>query len=82
MEYNCLKSAIPSTWKKKLKENKMLNLMWNLIYTNDKHVTKDTSLSNFQFKVTHRILARNYNLKIWKIKETNVCNQCEEIDTI
>jgi hypothetical protein len=56
--------------------------MWKLIYTNDKHVTKDTNLKNFQFKVTHRILACNYNLKIWKIKENNVCNQCDETDTI
>ena len=49
--------------------------MWNLIYTNDSYLTKDTTLTNFQFKITHRILACNYNLKIWNMKETNIYMQ-------
>jgi hypothetical protein len=56
--------------------------MWNLIYVNSNHLTHDTSIMNMQFKITHRIIACNYNLKIWKIKETNTCNNCNDIDTI
>ena len=56
--------------------------MFNLIYVNDKGLTMDTSIQYFQFKITHIILACNYNLKIWKIKPTDQCNYCEESDTI
>ena len=41
--------------------------MWNRIYTNDIHVTSDTMKWNFQYKVTHSIIACNYNLKIGKL---------------
>ena len=58
------------------------NDMWKLIYTNDRHVTNDTYIQNFQFKITHRILACKYNLHIWKIKDNNKCETCQEIDTI
>jgi hypothetical protein len=54
-------------WNEKL-DFEIDDMMWKLIYTNDKHVTKYTNHTNFQFKVTHRILAFNYNLKICKIK--------------
>ena len=56
--------------------------MWKLIYTNDKYVTEDTDIRNFQFKITHRLLACNYNLHIWKDKTQNTCDYCQEIDTI
>jgi hypothetical protein len=56
--------------------------MFNLIYVNNIGLTKDTNITNFQYKVTHRILACKYNLKIWKIEADNTCNQCNEIDTI
>ena len=56
--------------------------MFNLIYVNGKELTTDTSIQNLQFKVTHRIMACNYNLKIWKIKPTDQCDYCQESDTI
>jgi hypothetical protein len=56
--------------------------MWKLIYTNDKYVTEDNHIRNFQFKITHRLLACNYNLNIWKIRTDNICNYCQEVDTI
>ena len=37
--------------------------MWQSIYTNHQSIS-DTILLNFQFKITHRLLACNYNLKI------------------
>ena len=33
-------------------------------------------------KITHRILACNYNLEIWNIRQNNRCDYCKEIDTI
>ena len=36
---------------------------------------------NLQYKITHRIMACNKNLHIWKIKPKNVCEYCNEIDT-
>jgi hypothetical protein len=56
--------------------------MWKIIYTNDKQVTQDTYVLNLQFKITHRIMACNKNLHIWKIRNNNVCDYCEEIDTL
>ena len=56
--------------------------MWKLIYTNDKYVTEDNHIRNFQFKITHRLLACNYNLHIWKIRRDNICDYCQEVDTI
>ena len=46
---------------------------WATIYTLNQHLTRDTKISNFQFKITHRLMACGYNLKIWKIKDNNIC---------
>jgi hypothetical protein len=56
--------------------------MWNLIFVNNLNVTNDTNVRNFQYKITHRIIACNYNLKIWKIKTNDICDFCIETDTI
>jgi hypothetical protein len=56
--------------------------MWKIIYTNNKYITKDTDILNFQFKITHRLLACNYNLKIWKVKNNDGCDHCQCVDTI
>jgi hypothetical protein len=56
--------------------------MWDIIYTKYQKIVKDTTLQNVQFKITHRILACNYNLEIWNIRENNRCDLCNEIDTI
>jgi hypothetical protein len=39
-------------------------------------------IQNFQYKITHRILACNFNLKIQKIRDNNLCESCDEIDTM
>ena len=56
--------------------------MWYIIYTKYPQIIKDTTILNFQFKITHRILACNYNLEIWNIRENNRCDLCNEIDTV
>ena len=39
-------------------------------------LTKDTRILSFHFKVTPRTLACNYNLKTWKIIDSNSCTLC------
>jgi hypothetical protein len=56
--------------------------MWTIIYTNDQNVTDDSYVRNLQFKITHRILACNKNLHTWKIKQSNECDYCKQVDTI
>jgi hypothetical protein len=56
--------------------------MWTIIYTNDQNVTSDTYVRNLQYKITHRTLACNKNLHIWKVKQSNECEYCKETDTI
>jgi hypothetical protein len=55
---------------------------WKIIYTMAYKVTRDTKLINFNFKITHHILAVGEKLKTWKINSTDKCDKCEEIDTI
>ena len=55
--------------------------MWNIIYTNYQKLVKDTTILNFQFKITHRILACT-NLEIWSIRQNSRCDYCKETDTI
>jgi hypothetical protein len=55
---------------------------WKTIYKMAYKLTKDTKLINFNFKVTHRILAVGERLKTWKIKDTDKCEVCNEKDTV
>jgi hypothetical protein len=69
------------TSEKKWKEKTDLDLTeeeWATIYTLNRQLTRDTRILNFQFKITHRLLACGYNLKTWKIKDTNICEQCKQ----
>ena len=46
-------------------------------------LNRDTTVLNFQFKITHQLLACGYNLMICKIRDSNTCDLCnEDIDTI
>jgi exonuclease III len=67
-------------WNEKI-EFTITDEMWQTIYTNHLSIV-DTTLGNFQFKITHRIIACNYNLKLWKIRENSLCENCAELDTI
>jgi hypothetical protein len=52
----------------------------------DFSVTYDTNIRNFQYKITHRIIActiaSKHNLKMCKIKMNDLCDPCTELDTI
>jgi hypothetical protein len=56
---------------------------WCILYQNPYKLTKEASILTLHFKIMHRTLACGYNLFIWKIKDTNICDTCSsEIDTI
>jgi hypothetical protein len=80
------KISLRPTSEAKWLERGMLDLSeedWGNIYTADRKLTRESKIQNFQFKVTHRILACGYNLAIWKIRDNNMCQIClQEIDTI
>jgi hypothetical protein len=59
------------------------NEEWATIYTLNNDVTRDTTILNLLFKITHRILACGKNLKTWKINVSDMCNICNKhVDTI
>ena len=45
-------------------------------------LTKDTKLINFNFKITHRLLACGQQLHKWDINKNDKCKECNGIDTI
>jgi hypothetical protein len=56
--------------------------MWDLIHNISGKTVHDTSIINMQYKIVHRIIACNYYLKICKIRNNDICDFCNEIDTI
>ena len=61
---------------------KFENEYWELIYENPFKLTKTSEVLMIQYKSIHRILAVNHNLKKWKKVEKEVCDHCNENDTI
>ena len=62
-------------------------------YCNDEYVTRiafvkkllkepEIKLKEFNFKILHGILPCNSNLKKWKIRSVDVCDVCNQIQTI
>ena len=43
---------------------------------------KEIKLKELNFKTLHGILACNKNLKQWRIKQSSVCDMCQETQTI
>jgi hypothetical protein len=55
---------------------------WKLIYETPSTLTKNSKVLMVQYKLIHRILAVNHNLKKWKIRDNSTCNLCGEEETI
>ena len=56
---------------------------WEGVYMRHKTLTRDSKLIEFNFKITHKILACKQALLIWKIKNNDICDHCNlETDTI
>jgi hypothetical protein len=69
------------SWKSK-SELDLKTEEWKVIYKMAYRLTKDTKLINFNFKITHRILAVGQQLHKWKINKDDKCKECNSIDTI
>ena len=44
--------------------------------------TPDTRLHSLQYRIIHRYIGCNYNLSMWKIKDSPVCISCSQLDTV
>ena len=55
---------------------------WQKIFILPYTLVKEPYLQSFQFKIVNRVLNCNYNLYKWKIKSSNKCIYCSEIDTV
>jgi hypothetical protein len=81
IEKICQRPTSEAKWQEKTELNLTEN-EWQIIYKMPYGITRDTSILAFQYKISHRIIACNYQLKIWKIKESDKCDFCKEIDNI
>ena len=85
--YWCLIDDIAKrpTSEKKWREKAQIDMSnddWETVYTMANKLTRDTKIHDFQFKLTHRLIACRYNLVIWKIETDNRCIHCNTQDTI
>ena len=56
---------------------------WKLIFSATHHITLETYLQTFQYKILNRLINFNFNLYKWKIKSEPYCDSCViAIDTI
>ena len=55
---------------------------WQSIYKRTFEITKEPYMQSFQFKILNRIINNTKNLHKWKIKESNKCYVCGEIDGV
>ena len=78
---NCRPSS-ESKWEEKVGLN-FDEDMWAKLYQNPYGLTSEAYILALHFEITHRTLACGYNLNIWKIKESNICETCQnDTDTI
>jgi endonuclease/exonuclease/phosphatase family metal-dependent hydrolase len=55
---------------------------WKLIYETPFTLSKNSKVLMVQYKLIHRILAVNHNLKKWKRIDNSACKLCGDEDTI
>ena len=55
---------------------------WTQIYLLPSKTTKNLKLQSLQFSILHRFTTCNYNLKLWNIIDSPMCQSCNVIDSI
>jgi hypothetical protein len=55
---------------------------WSDVYVQNLTHPTEIKIQCFQYRILHRILPCNNWLKQIKIKDTNICNDCNQIDNI
>ena len=58
------------------------NFDWESINKIPYECTTETYLQSLQFKIIHRYFPCKYNLKLWNLADSNLCDHCDEIDTL
>lgn len=58
------------------------NFDWENINKIAYECTSDTYLQSLQFKIIHRYFPCKYNLKMWSLENSNLCDHCNEIDSL
>jgi hypothetical protein len=56
--------------------------LWQMIYETPFKITKNVKILMVQYKLIHRILAVNHNLKKWKRIDDDQCEVCGKCDTL
>lgn len=56
---------------------RLSNEHWEHIHCLSYKVTRETKLQSFQIKIIHRIFPCNRSLYLWSIKESDICNICD-----
>ena len=82
--YNLFRNEIADapTVERKLKKCFSADIDTTLIYSLPYKITRSTTLQYFQYKVTHGYFPTNAHLNKIKIKDTNLCELCAEVDTL
>ena len=71
-----------SKWEENLNDYFPITI-WQKIFLDIYITTKSVKLRYFQFQILHRTLVTNRKLKLWKIKESELCSFCElEVESI
>ena len=55
---------------------------WDEIFTRPFHITAETKIQSFQFKILHNVINCNKKLCDMKIKPVPTCSYCPEVDDI
>ena len=64
------------------KRHKIPHLVTKNPFTSLRRNIKDVKLRNLQYKMLHNIYPTMDHLFKWKIKETNMCSTCHEVETL
>ncbi len=62
--------------------NNGVGKIWINIFKMPFKIVRDTKIQTFQYRILHRILPCNSWLKNIKIKDSNICSFCNEVDDI
>jgi hypothetical protein len=69
-------------WIEKYDDMNLDEEFWQYIYETPNSLTKNSKILMTQYKIINRILAVNYNLKMWGKSDTDLCTACSQVETI
>jgi hypothetical protein len=70
------KPYIHGYWNRRFNEN----ICWNSWYFIIHRDTVDNKVKQFKIKLLHNLVATNLNLFTWKLKDTPLCDNCQEVE--